>query len=58
MSCSNCQCEKCRRRVVEWSEKARRAVELRAQGLTISKIAIAIGTSHSTVCRLLKEGQK
>lgn len=58
MSCTNCTCEKCQRRrdqrAATFAQMASKAAELRAKGMTISRIGIAIGTSHATVCKLLK----
>lgn len=57
MTCPNCQCENCRAAAEAPINMAARALELRSQGLTLPRIAEALGTNQPNVCKLLKEAR-
>lgn len=50
----DCPCEKCAVKRVDELAKASAAAVLRAQGVTLPRIAMALGMSTPKVCQLLK----
>lgn len=49
-----CTCEKCAEKRIDEIAKASAAAVLKAEGVTIARIAIALGLSHTKVSQLLK----
>lgn len=55
MTCIHCACDECRAAFASRSDRGAWALELRAQGLTLPRIAEVIGSTQSGVCKLLKK---
>jgi len=53
MHMKGCPCAKCDERRIDEIAKACAAAELRAQGVTVPRIAMALGLSNSKVSKLL-----
>jgi predicted transcriptional regulator len=53
----DCPCEKCSEKRVVATAKASAAAVLRAQGVTLPRIAMALGMSQPKICQLLKEAR-
>lgn len=56
MTCPKCTCEDCVRALGDLTKK-QRAIELRGRGMTLPRIAEAIGSSQPAVCKMLKEAR-
>lgn len=50
----DCPCEKCAEKRLDEVAKASAATVLKAQGVTVARIAMALGLSHNKVSQLLK----
>lgn len=51
-----CPCENCAEKRIDETAKASAAAVLRAQGVTVPRIAMALGVSNSKASKLLRSG--